>query len=78
MGSPAGRARLDEASGGEQPMSKTEYFTVLEVAERYKLSPRVIYAAIHSGDLQALRLGRKLFRVSEDALRAWEQQGGQR
>ncbi|MDP9766510.1 helix-turn-helix domain-containing protein [Deinococcus enclensis] len=59
-------------------MSKPEYFSVHEVADRYKLSPRVIYAAIHAGDLQALRLGRKLFRVSEEALRAWEQQGGQR
>ncbi len=53
------------------PASSDEYMTVGEVASRLRVTPMTIYTAIHEGRLQAVRVGRRTFRVSVDAYRAY-------
>ncbi|MGY2895528.1 helix-turn-helix domain-containing protein [Deinococcus sp. UYEF24] len=49
------------------------YHSVEQVAERYGVGKKVIYCLIHSGELRALQIGKKILRVSETELRRWEQ-----
>ena len=42
--------------------------TVHQVAERVNVSARTVWAWIAEGRLQAIRLGRRTTRISEDAL----------
>ena len=42
--------------------------TVHQVAERLNVSARTVWAWIAEGRLQAIRLGRRTTRISEDAL----------
>ncbi|WP_293782154.1 helix-turn-helix domain-containing protein [uncultured Aeromicrobium sp.] len=49
-------------------MSKEpDFLTVAEVAERMRVSKMTVYRLVHSGELEAIRVGRS-FRVSEQAL----------
>ncbi|MFD1858989.1 helix-turn-helix domain-containing protein [Aeromicrobium phragmitis] len=44
-----------------------DFLTVAEVAERMRVSKMTVYRLVHSGELEAVRVGRS-FRVSEQAL----------
>ena len=51
------------------PAPSDEFLTVGEVAKRLRVTPMTIYTAIHEGRLQAVRVGRRTFRISVDAYR---------
>lgn len=53
---------------------EARFYTVQQVAGRYGVSTRIIYAALKSGTLKGVRIGG--WRVSEEALRAFELAGG--
>lgn len=53
----------------------TTYFTVDEVAVRYRVSTRLVYEALSSGSMGGFKIGGS-WRVSEAALQAFEQNGG--
>ena len=46
-------------------------FSPCEVASRCGLSIRTVLAAIHSGDLIAMKVNARVIRVSEDDLARW-------
>lgn len=48
--------------------------TVEELAERWGLNPKTVYAAVEKGQLVALRVGRVL-RISRSHVEALEQRG---
>jgi excisionase family DNA binding protein len=41
----------------------TEYMTVEEVAKLFRVSRMTIYRMIHRGDLRAVQIGRRTFRI---------------
>ncbi len=43
------------------------FLTVAEVAEQMRVSKMTVYRLVHSGELEAVRVGRS-FRVPEDAV----------
>lgn len=47
-----------------------KFFTVAEVAAQIRVSKMTVYRLVHSGELEAVRVGRS-FRVSEKALREY-------
>lgn len=53
------------------PASSDEFLTVGEVASRLRVTPMTIYTAIHEGRLDAVRVGRRTFRVPVEAYRAY-------
>ena len=50
------------------------WFTPKEVAHGARCSIAAVYRAIRSGKLEAIRKGRKLLLVGEDAIRDWKRQ----
>jgi excisionase family DNA binding protein len=60
----------DELAGVAPTTPAPAAFTVPDIAARYQLSKRAIYAAIERGDLAALRAGRSV-RVRREDLDAW-------
>ncbi len=50
-----------------------EFFTVPEVAERWKLASSVVYAYIHAGRLRAIKFG-KAWRIELKDLERFEDQ----
>ncbi len=48
----------------------TTFLTVAEVAEQIRVSKMTVYRLVHSGEIEAIRVGRS-FRVSEEAVRAY-------
>lgn len=48
----------------------TTFLTVAEVAEQIRVSKMTVYRLLHSGEIEAIRVGRS-FRVSEEAVRAY-------
>jgi excisionase family DNA binding protein len=48
--------------------------SVRTVAKKLEVSPKVIYAAISSGDLPAFRPGKRTLRISVAAFETWEKQ----
>lgn len=44
-----------------------KFLTVAEVADQMRVSKMTVYRLVHSGELEAIRVGRS-FRVSEQAL----------
>lgn len=48
----------------------TVFLTVAEVAEQIRVSKMTVYRLVHSGEIEAIRVGRS-FRVSEEAVRAY-------
>jgi excisionase family DNA binding protein len=50
------------------------YMSVSKIAKKIGVHPKVIYAAISSGQLQAFRPGKRTLRISADAFANWEKQ----
>ncbi len=48
-------------------LSEVRFLTVAEVATRMRVSKMTVYRLVHSGDLEAVRVGRS-FRVPEPAV----------
>ena len=48
-------------------LSEVRFLTVAEVAARIRVSKMTVYRLVHSGDLEAVRVGRS-FRVPESAV----------
>ena len=51
----------------EGRLSEVRFLTVSEVAELMRVSKMTVYRLVHSGDLNAVRVGRS-FRVPEQAV----------
>jgi excisionase family DNA binding protein len=54
-------------TSGETPLSDVRFLTVSEVARIMRVSKMTVYRLIHSGELEAIRVGRS-FRVPEQAV----------
>ncbi len=54
-------------TSGETPLSDVKLLTVAEVASIMRVSKMTVYRLIHSGELEAIRVGRS-FRVPEQAV----------
>ena len=52
---------------GETPLSDVRFLTVAEVALIMRVSKMTVYRLVHSGELEAIRVGRS-FRVPEQAV----------
>ena len=50
----------------ETPLSDVRFLTVAEVASIMRVSKMTVYRLVHSGELEAIRVGRS-FRVPEQA-----------
>lgn len=69
---PAKRTRLraerdEQMAAGETPLSDVRFLTVAEVASIMRVSKMTVYRLVHSGELEAIRVGRS-FRVPEQAV----------
>jgi excisionase family DNA binding protein len=53
-----------------EPVGRTRFLTVLEVAEVMRVSKMTVYRLLHSGELPGVRVGRS-FRVPQEALEAF-------
>lgn len=53
-----------------EALSEVRFLTVSEVAELMRVSKMTVYRLVHSGDLNAVRVGRS-FRVPEQAVHAY-------
>lgn len=53
---------------------QTQYVTVAEVAEDLRVAPMTVYRMIHDGKLQALRLGRRTYRIPAEEYAAYKHQ----
>ncbi|HEY5354973.1 MAG TPA: helix-turn-helix domain-containing protein [Streptosporangiaceae bacterium] len=51
----------------ETPLSDVRFLTVAEVASIMRVSKMTVYRLVHSGELEAIRVGRS-FRVPEQAV----------
>ena len=51
----------------EAPLAKVKFLTVAEVAALMRVSKMTVYRLVHSGELNAVRVGRS-FRVPEQAV----------
>ncbi len=63
---PHARKRATVAAG-ETPLSDVRFLTVAEVATIMRVSKMTVYRLVHSGELEAIRVGRS-FRVPEQAV----------
>lgn len=54
-------------AAAETPLSNVRFFTVAEVAAIMRVSKMTVYRLVHSGELEAIRVGRS-FRVPEEAV----------
>jgi excisionase family DNA binding protein len=54
----------------ETPLSEVRFLTVAEVATIMRVSKMTVYRLVHSGELEAIRVGRS-FRVPERAVNAY-------
>ena len=54
-------------SAAETPLSDVRFLTVAEVASIMRVSKMTVYRLVHSGELEAIRVGRS-FRVPEQAV----------
>ena len=62
------RFRAEEGIDGERnPLSDVRFLTVAEVATIMRVSKMTVYRLVHSGELEAIRVGRS-FRVPEQAV----------
>ncbi len=65
MGKPESARALKRA--GDEMASGPTYMTVAEVAGQMRVSKMTVYRLVHSGELEAVRVGRS-FRVPESAV----------
>jgi excisionase family DNA binding protein len=56
----------------ETPLSDVKFLTVAEIALVMRVSKMTVYRLIHTGDLDAIRIGRS-FRVAEQAVAGYLQ-----
>ncbi|KQX74662.1 hypothetical protein ASD10_05395 [Aeromicrobium sp. Root472D3] len=68
MGKPES-ARAPQEAGGDVAPGPT-FLTVAEVASQMRVSKMTVYRLVHSGELEAVRVGRS-FRVPEHAVTAF-------
>lgn len=61
------RTEEDTVAAGETPLSDVRFLTVAEVATIMRVSKMTVYRLVHSGELEAIRVGRS-FRVPEQAV----------
>ena len=54
-------------AAGETQLSDVRFLTVAEVASIMRVSKMTVYRLVHSGELEAIRVGRS-FRVPEQAV----------
>jgi excisionase family DNA binding protein len=54
-------------AAGETPLSDVKFLTVAEVASIMRVSKMTVYRLVHSGELEAIRVGRS-FRDPEQAV----------
>jgi len=69
---PAGRTQVTCGRGqsmdaADRPLSEVKFLTVAEVASIMRVSKMTVYRLVHSGELEAIRVGRS-FRVPEQAV----------
>lgn len=50
--------------------SSVKFLTVAEVAAQMRVSKMTVYRLVHSGELEAIRVGRS-FRVTEEAVQTY-------
>lgn len=62
---------MTTATDTAAPASSDEFLTVGEVARRLRVTNMTIYTAIHEGRLEAVRVGRRTFRIPVEAYRAY-------
>ncbi len=62
-------AKRDAGNSGatDQPVAKTQFLTVAEVAALMRVSKMTVYRLVHNGELPAVRVGRS-FRVHAKAV----------
>jgi excisionase family DNA binding protein len=58
---------LSMAAADATPLSEVRFLTVAEVAAIMRVSKMTVYRLVHSGELDAIRVGRS-FRVPEQAV----------
>ncbi len=63
-------AMTSSVSGPESGRPHVEFLTVAEVAARMRVSKMTVYRLVHSGELEAVRVGRS-FRVPDDAVQEY-------
>lgn len=63
----AAYGREQRMAAGETPLSDVRFLTVAEVASIMRVSKMTVYRLVHSGELEAIRVGRS-FRVPEQAV----------
>ena len=56
-------------------MTERPLMTVRELAERWRVDVKTLYAAIQAGQLPAIRLGKRVIRISLVVVTSIEQQG---
>ena len=59
-----------ETTHSEGRLAEVRFLTVAEVAELMRVSKMTVYRLVHSGDLNAVRVGRS-FRVPEHAVHTY-------
>ncbi|HZA10840.1 helix-turn-helix domain-containing protein [Mycobacterium sp.] len=65
--SASGKSGRDAASGDSEPVTRTQFLTVAEVAALMRVSKMTVYRLVHNGELPAVRVGRS-FRVHAKAV----------
>lgn len=65
--SAGGKPAREAAKAEPQPVTKTQFLTVAEVASLMRVSKMTVYRLVHNGELPAVRVGRS-FRVHAKAV----------
>jgi hypothetical protein len=63
----AGKPARDAGAADGQPLVRTQFLTVAEVAALMRVSKMTVYRLVHNGELPAVRVGRS-FRVHAKAV----------
>ena len=63
----AGKNTRDSGTADSQPVTRTQFLTVAEVAGLMRVSKMTVYRLVHNGELPAVRVGRS-FRVHAKAV----------
>jgi excisionase family DNA binding protein len=65
--SAGGKPARDAGAAEGQPVTRTQFLTVAEVAALMRVSKMTVYRLVHNGELPAVRVGRS-FRVHAKAV----------
>ena len=63
----AAKSARDAGAADGQPITRTQFLTVAEVAALMRVSKMTVYRLVHNGELPAVRVGRS-FRVHAKAV----------